>query len=766
MNVSKIKSFFLENKKSLFYAVFFLFSFFLFSDLAFAIEPNSGAWADKDTNLIDDAIKGVNFLLIIASGLLGATTSLVSLFLTPGWVNGTIFGLDWYMKSIWILVSNVVYFIFAFLLIVIAFMNIIGKWDKWELKSALPKFIVWVVMVPFTWFFVQFILSISAILTVWVLTLPYDSFGWTPEYEKVTGSFTEMIGKIKWEWNTDDEPKELPTTFILNLSENIVDKDDGTTWFKKSEEFFKSWNPQTVDSILKWENEPNSIFGIIFLYTYGVMQIHELDSLSEQSIATAIGSITDLSLKLIFDTLFVLVYMILMIALFLALLVRGIKLWVYAMLSPTFGLLYFFDKADGVGDGNGKFGIKDFISLALVPVYVSAALSFGLLFIMVANHGMWTSSILWPCATEDVQWMNVSTTDLTCMKVPGWFTFAIQWAHNKAPTWNAIGKIIMQLFGIVILWMSVMTALKQSEITNKITEPIQQFGWNIGNLVAKSPLYAPVIPWGISIQWAQQLSSMAKTHYEWKAIDSWRDFANKYGLFGWTTSGEWEKIASEIRNQTALDKDLMNKIRAELWNFGTVADVRWNAWAKQMLTALASKLDIEEIKLDTDRWVAKALHDIQNKTYDKTNWGWGIFGSRQSNNDGVNDVNTRLAWMSWSRDNKKSGDDKSPDGNPTGSTTQEKASFVMSPDWNNFKVDLSLPQWWNKTILIKDKTMDAVWVDDLSRAISQGLEPDRVNRILVEINDKQNVVNQLSEKLKDKFTISLNNKWEVIIIKK
>jgi len=31
-------------------------------------------------------------------------------------------------------------------------------------------------IVPFSWFFVQFVLSISAVLTVGVLTLPYDIF--------------------------------------------------------------------------------------------------------------------------------------------------------------------------------------------------------------------------------------------------------------------------------------------------------------------------------------------------------------------------------------------------------------------------------------------------------------------------------------------------------------------------------------------------------------------------------------------------------------
>ena len=74
---------------------------------------------------------------------MGLVTSFVTIFLYPGWVNGTMFGLEDYLKIIWIFVSNVVYFIFAFILIAIAFMNIIGKGEgTWELKQAMPKFIV------------------------------------------------------------------------------------------------------------------------------------------------------------------------------------------------------------------------------------------------------------------------------------------------------------------------------------------------------------------------------------------------------------------------------------------------------------------------------------------------------------------------------------------------------------------------------------------------------------------------------------------------
>lgn len=98
---------------------------------------------------------------------MGMLTAFISLFLYPGWTNGTLFGLTEYLREIWILISNVVYFLFALILIVIAFMNIIGKnQGTWELKQAMPKFIVGVLIVPLSWFFVQFLLSVSAVLTI------------------------------------------------------------------------------------------------------------------------------------------------------------------------------------------------------------------------------------------------------------------------------------------------------------------------------------------------------------------------------------------------------------------------------------------------------------------------------------------------------------------------------------------------------------------------------------------------------------------------
>jgi len=457
MNFDKIFQFFSRNKKNIFWIAIFIIGFFLFMESAIAggsasssggvaaTSKPAATWA-KDTAasaiwIIDGALK-------LMSALLWALTALISLFLSPNWTSWQIFGMQEPLRQIWILVSNVVYFIFALILIVIAFMNILNQWDKWELKQALPKFIVWVLIVPFSWFFVQFVVSLSAILTVGVLTLPYDTFQSYPFYERLK--------------NSQKEDKNMICTHpIVNLWEK-----------SNSDKNCEEWSKKSILEIFEGDN----IFGVINIYTYGILWLWDLNYIKSELTKAHVWAIKDifkLSLKVIFDIIFVIVYFILMMALFLALLVRWIWLWVYMMLSPAFGLLYFFWKAkEWVGDGDSKFGVGEFIALALVPVYVSAALSFGLLFIFVATDGLekwWKNGKVH--IHKGKNWWEV-------IEVFWDFAFTIKWYQWKGLSWivawwwGALWTLIIELFGIAILWIAVMAALKQSQTTKAITAPI------------------------------------------------------------------------------------------------------------------------------------------------------------------------------------------------------------------------------------------------------------------------------------------------------
>ncbi len=117
--------------------------------------------------------------------------------LTPDWVFGEIFGLRTVLHDLWVLMSNMVYIAFAFLLIAMAFMNIYaGEKNTWAIKAKLPKLIVGVISVPFTWFFVSAVLSISSVLTASVMQLAGDlrptgtALVNIPTYDNCTIDFT------------------------------------------------------------------------------------------------------------------------------------------------------------------------------------------------------------------------------------------------------------------------------------------------------------------------------------------------------------------------------------------------------------------------------------------------------------------------------------------------------------------------------------------------------------------------------------------------
>ncbi|MFZ4461589.1 MAG: hypothetical protein ACOYN2_03500 [Patescibacteria group bacterium] len=95
--------------------------------------------------------------------------------MTPDWVFGEVFGFRPVLHQFWVLISNIVYVIFAFLLVGIAFMNIFGsEQSAWQMKTKLPKLIIGIISVPFTWFFVSAITSVASLLTASVIQIPGD----------------------------------------------------------------------------------------------------------------------------------------------------------------------------------------------------------------------------------------------------------------------------------------------------------------------------------------------------------------------------------------------------------------------------------------------------------------------------------------------------------------------------------------------------------------------------------------------------------------
>lgn len=611
--INKLKSLF--TKKNLFYIFLFLGIFFLSKELSFAAEEPTTA-SDKN-DIWHTVAEAIDILLRIASSLLAVMSSLVALLLSPKWTNGSVIGLHLYMKEIWILVSNIVYFIFAFLIIVIALMNIVWKWwdGPYQLKTALPKFIVGILLVPFSWFIVQFILSISAVLSVSVLTIPYETFQGHKAYQ-----------------NKYLEEYKICTGYTINLTWTWC-KTNSTTQNTNNDDYDISkvicctWETMNIKDFLEWRNaDPESIYGIIYLYTYAILNPHKTGTFNS---ADVVSMQTFLSViqTVIFDILFIVVYFILIFALFLALLVRGFWLWLYIMASPFLWLGYFFWKNWwGGGDGAlSKFKLSEIIHLALIPVYASAALSFGFLFLLVASNGI---------RTTDSGWINTTILKDNTISF-AWIDLTIEGLFNGSndgkdkgffrDMWSPIAGLILEIFWLGILWIALLAALSKPETTKSVVEPIKKFGETVWQTAMKLPTYVPILPGWLS---AQSLESLATTSAgilsekaRWRWQEWWQD------LF-W---GKWDHLAKMREANEALERDVSKrnaeKFKEAFFQFDNLTTLRTNENTIESLNKLLKKADPSAQEISTsskETDFIEALKTVQRKLPAQL-WGFTLF---------------------------------------------------------------------------------------------------------------------------------------------
>ena len=562
---TKIKQALFKHKLFLTKIAVFFWLYFLMTDFSFASAQN-----DVDFKKIEDwFIQITTWISTIISVLLWALTYLVTLFLTPEWTSGTVFGLSKNLKDIWVLMSNIVYFAFAFILIAIAFANIV--WTQWDfaLKQALPRFIVWILIVPFSWFIVQFFVSLSSILTISALNLPFEVFQ----------DYKSQMSEV-----------DIPKNCTLNLWV-LWEKEWKNNWEgTPSNQIYSCWTKKiSVADLLKSDKAADGIFGIVWLYTYWLVNIEWISKIDEKQLRDQIKTIWDIVVKVVFDLLFIVVYAILMIALWLALMIRWIRLWIFMMLAPLFWIMYFFKKWWWGNWFLQKFNFKEFIALTLTPVYAMLALSFWIFFIFVS----------W-------KWMTWVTTDLTVKdkEVKIWdFTLTVEWAVSNdlsvtdflKTIWDwalwVIWALILKIFWIVVLWGAVMAALKQSQITQEIIEPISAFGTSVWNLAKSIPQYTPILPgWQTLTSLSQQPKQLenALASYSWnKSLELWQILW--YNNKGSEAINELNEIIRELKlpgNKNNIDlkgssiTKLLNQIRS---NNELIKDSSYSTKASELL---------------------------------------------------------------------------------------------------------------------------------------------------------------------------------------
>lgn len=680
----------------------------------------NNAW-DIDNETRNDIATTIDYVMKFIWGLLWMLTYVSSMFLSPEWINGSLFWLNEKFREIWILVSNLVYFVFAMILIWVAFMNIIWSWnEKYQLKQVLPKFVIWILIVPFSWFIVQFILSISAILTIWAVNLPFDTFD----------DFNDKAKEI-----------DISTECTLNFTETTAENQDIQKFFSCD---WKKKLSEVLNSNWSWEK----IFSILWLYTYWIVWLDKVYEIDGQNMIKNLNTIFDIIVKIFFDVLFIAIYSILMVALWLVFLVRGIYIWIFVMMSPLFWLMYFFDKNEWWWEWLfAKINIKEFISLAFVPVYAMLALSFWLLFITVVNEWIspdeststeiswfkiipnpdweWTIFTIWtgeePVASLLIKWMSTNLTK-------SWQL--LSWWVDKSL--GVIWLLIMRIFGIVVLWWAMMAAMRHSEITKAVIEPLHQFGNQVWWIVSKSPQYLPLFG-GQSMKSMTQVAWHAEAAISQTTNDKASKFTNTH--MPWWNSKSVERV-SELNNienaLKAIDTKVPTKQLSEQYR-KLLAAYKWNEnlmynddHFKKLLGQIWEKwwikIDVDNIKSLDSLWLE--LSKIESKFDASNNWiTKGTDGLKWS--ELVKDLTSKAA-KDWKLDN---------DPDNSWNVTNWKISKVRNTDGSfNVTVDENTIIWVTHDWILDENSYREL----MNHVAQERLSEDKIKKLFIDswISDK------------------------------
>ncbi len=247
------------------------------------------------------------------------------------------------------------------------------------MKKALPRFVTGILIVPFTWFIVSGILSITNLLTASVLRLPADILS--------SGIVSASADKDKTE-PTFRMPEKCTLSFDKLRQGNSSSGSTSSASSKPSEvagKFFQCSEKKNEVQFKEVLGSDRGTYGILNLYAYDIFKVDEIKKIDGVNLKS-MGNIADMVIAVGLWGIFLIVYALLMLALCFALLTRAFYLWIIAVFSPLFGLFYYLEGKGKFAEQMKNLSFTSFLSLALVPVYVSAALAFGLLFLKTAEN--------------------------------------------------------------------------------------------------------------------------------------------------------------------------------------------------------------------------------------------------------------------------------------------------------------------------------------------------------------------------------------------
>ncbi len=398
----------------------------------------------------------ISFVVSSTAPLVSGISNMVGALLSNDWVYGAI-GVDDaekeanqtkmadVLKTMWMLVRDIVNYVFIIILVVVALMNVLSAGssmhDKFAIKTTLPKIVIALVAVNFTWFGAKLILDAANVATHIVFAIPQTA--------------SEAINA------TNDKAYCLVEDFeVIENGEVQIPEDEAEGCPQETVNYgkFKITWKEDKDILSKLDGE-----NITKLFAFSFLHIERLPVSVDGD-----GKIINLTINSIFAFIVLVIVLIIFAVMVFVLFLRIILLWLNIILSPIFVLLPVLQDFNVPTGDDSIIGIKAFLKQAFIPAAMALPMVVGLTMII---------------AGQSLNIFTANPAELDADKLVKNF--------NNV---NFLQQTMWYILVIAIMWSSVQVAEKSSDIAGTVISTVTAPIKDATKWLAKSPQYIPFLP--------------------------------------------------------------------------------------------------------------------------------------------------------------------------------------------------------------------------------------------------------------------------------
>jgi hypothetical protein len=447
-------------RKHLMLAVPLVLILFLIPDVAFAAEGDTSA--DVIKKLVTVLNSFLQFLQLLLYPLLIIIAALMDneMLIGPAMENK--------LRLIWVEIRNWVNIAFVLIMVGVAFYNVMGitgEGSNYALKSILPKIVIGLVAVNFSFLAGKVLIDSTAVVTNAVYALP------------------QSANLVRW----DDQRDELKTRLCalpIAGEDGVIDyslepkprtTDAGSTmsfiFCETAEETFTG----------EFNSFGNNFFNHFGQHNVAVVMMVNLGNATDIQVPSEDGlnALSDITFATLFGILLFLMFGFAYAALAVVLIARVVVLWISLALSPIAVLLFVFPDL-GQAAGGGLDIKEKFFGHLFVPLIIGVVFSIGFVMLSTLSTGGSGGYLgsLGQLKLDSIQITEQGTPEISA-------------AYGKDLA--DFQKLLIAISAVVIIWMGVFAAAEKT-VASSITGSIKSAGETAGKFVAKLPAYATAIP--------------------------------------------------------------------------------------------------------------------------------------------------------------------------------------------------------------------------------------------------------------------------------